>query len=141
MVEWMSPDPIDQMTPSLIWHVCGCCVGHSPPGPCESFVAITGGDLLMTARMEVCASLALGMMSQAMPRARMVAPEFGGQRRPELHGSLTFPFLGVCGGRIRLLPKHSGCTADCLWVITNMEISWLKNLRLLLFQPEKHTSN
>ena len=41
MVEWTSPDPIDQMTPSLIWDVCGCCVGHSPPGPCGSFVAIT----------------------------------------------------------------------------------------------------
>lgn len=96
----------------------------------------------MTTRMEVC-SLALAMMSQALPRARMaaaiVAPENEATR--VYMGSLVFPFLGVCGGRIRLLPKHSGCTADCLWVITDMEISWLKNLRLLLFQPEKHTSN
>ena len=34
----------------------------------------------MTTRMEVCASLALAMMSQALPRARMAAPEFGGQK-------------------------------------------------------------
>jgi hypothetical protein len=80
------------------------------------------------------------MTSQALPSARMAAPEFGDQGGQSYMGASMFPFLGVCGGRIRLYLSTPGCR-ELLVVIRNMEISWLKTLRLLLFQPEKHTSN
>src|SRR5271168_3768322 len=109
MVEWTSPDPIDQMTPSLIQLLASAHSQarsfHDEPSLVES---------------------ANGCPQNLEAKATRVTWE---------------PHVSIFRlSNSTLYRSIPAVRRTALWVITDMEISWLKNLRLLLFQPEKHTS-